>query len=148
MAQSHDSSAIKQHGNWKNLSALQQAMNVRLTMDLLSLTRKPMSILAIDFCSCCDGMQHTIVSLAMWKHRHEKTPTMCQFVASQEMHITLRIVHGDSELHNVNEFWMVPLDINGNPTLKPPQGVGQGSLDGPILWAIVSTAVLRSSSDA
>mmetsp|Transcript_5090 Transcript_5090/g.7785 ORF Transcript_5090/g.7785 Transcript_5090/m.7785 type:complete len:370 (-) Transcript_5090:162-1271(-) len=145
MAEKYNLLALEQYSSRKNHSALQQAINMRLCMDLSLLTRRPLSIAAIDLCSCYDRIQHCIAGMAMRKYGHKTPPIMCRFTTRQEIEVSLRTGFGDSELRKPKDLYLIPIDARGNPISVAIQGVGQGSpdsSDGPVLWAIVSTAVL------
>eukprot|EP00546_Thalassionema_frauenfeldii_P002445 CAMPEP_0178934960 /NCGR_PEP_ID=MMETSP0786-20121207/24211_1 /TAXON_ID=186022 /ORGANISM="Thalassionema frauenfeldii, Strain CCMP 1798" /LENGTH=215 /DNA_ID=CAMNT_0020612917 /DNA_START=1220 /DNA_END=1864 /DNA_ORIENTATION=- len=84
--------------------------------------------------------------MAMRKYGHKTPPIMCRFTTRQEIEVSLRTGFGDSELRKPKDLYLIPIDARGNPISVAIQGVGQGSpdsSDGPVLWAIVSTAVLE-----
>ena len=127
--------AKEQFGSRKHLDALQQAVNLRITMDLALQLRQPTSVVCNDLVSCYDRIVHAICSLLLQQVGHTKGAVVCRFSTTQQLEVNVRTAFGDSALTNKTGLWLVPL--------TPIHSILQGSPDGPINWAIVSTPVLQ-----
>ena len=120
----------------KGLSAIQQATNTRLSFNIALQKRMPITAVAVDLTSCYDQIAHAIASLCMQRLGHNRTTVTCRFSTVQDLEVNVRTAFGDSIENNKQELFACQLT-------KPPQGVLQGSTDGPGLWAIVSAPVLE-----
>ena len=120
----------------KGLSAIQQAVNTRLSMDIAIQKQIPTSIIAVDLTACYDRISHAVASLCMQRLGHKLSTVVCRFSTVQNLDVNVRMAFGDSKTTNNDEIFACQLN-------NPPQGVLQGSTDGPVLWAIVSSPVLE-----
>ena len=105
-------------------------------MDLPVQKRTPTTIVAVDLVSCYDRIIHAIAVICLRRLGHSRGTIICRFSTVQNLNVNVRTAFGDSELTNNSDLWVFPIK-------RPTQGALQGSTDGPILWAIVSSPVLE-----
>jgi len=125
--------AQEQFGSRRNLDAKQQATNMRLSIDTALQTKSPTTIVAADLTSCYDRIVHSIAAMCLRRLGHQVGPLNCRFKTVQQLEVNVRTSLGDSNITNRDMF-----EIDE----QPPQGVLQGSPDGPIIWALVSSLIL------
>ena len=128
--------AKEQFGSRKVHDAMQLSINLKISMDLTIQLRRPQSIVCNDLTSCYDRMIHSITSLRLQQVGHSLGPIKCRFSTTQNLVVNMRTAFGDSELTNATGTWLVPIG-------RPINSALQGSPDGPINWALVSTPVLE-----
>ena len=128
--------AKENFGSQKGLSAIQQAVNTRISMDIAIQKKVPTSVVAVDLTSCYDRISHAVASLCMQRLGHRMLTVVCRFSTVQQLEVNVQTAFGDSKETNQDEIFVCQLN-------DPPQGVLQGSTDGPVLWAIVSSPVLE-----
>lgn len=129
--------APEQSGSRKNMDAKAQAINLRLTMDLAILYKRPVAVICNDLQSCYDRMVHAFVGVALQSYGVPKSVINMKFGVAQDACINVRTGHGLSEMTNKAGIWNNVLD-------RVYHSVFQGSPDSPIQWAIVSSAVLEA----
>lgn len=139
-AEKHNLIAFEQFGSRKRKDALLLSIQFRISMDITTQLRQPLSVVCNDLASCYDRIIHTIACLAHRRAGHSKGTVYCRFFTTQQLEVFLRSAHGDSDLSTKTGTWLVP-------TNQPIHGVLQGSPDGPITWALVSTPVLEAMRD-
>jgi hypothetical protein len=89
-----------------------------------------------DAKSCYDRIVHAIASILI---KHQNIPAsacICVFTTLQNLHHTVRTIYGDSKSGYGETLWAVPY-----------YGVDQGNGAGPVIWAVVSTPVLKMMKD-
>jgi len=131
----HNQLAKEDFGGRKGISAAMQAVNLRISMDIPLQKRSPTTVTAVDLVSCYDRIIHAIASICLRRLGHRRGPVVCRFSTVQNLNVNVRTAFGDSTMTNNCDLWVLPVD-------RKPQGALQGSTDGPILWAIVSSPVL------
>jgi hypothetical protein len=124
--------APEQYGSRKALSAIEQGLNKRFSLDIMRQQRLPGGLCINDAKSCYDRIVHCVATLAMRRLGVPKAPTCSMFEAIQRMRHHVRTAFGDSAL-----------TFGGRETDTPVHGVGQGNGAGPAIWAAVSTPVIE-----
>ena len=136
--------AREQYGSRKDHSADEQALNKRLTFDLIRLDRINSVDTAVDLRSCYDLVVHSGASLAMQRMGAPEEPIVCMFTTLQGMTHTVKTIYGQSEQSFGGDLYAVQYEPHDFDSLhQPPQGLGQGNGNGPQTWAVVSTPVLE-----
>ena len=138
-AEAYNMMAKEQFGSRKNHDAKQQATNMRLSLDLIKQIKSPTTIVAADLTSCYDRIGHSLAAMCLRKLGHQVGPLQCRFQTVQQLVVNVRTSLGDSTITNQDMF-----DTDN----QPPQGVLQGSPDGPIIWAILSSLILQCLREA
>ena len=105
-------------------------------MDLPLQKRSPTAVIAVDLVSCYDQIIHAVAAICLRRLGHQRGPVVCRFSTVQQLNVNVRTAFGDSTLTNNSDLWVLPVD-------RTPQGALQGSTDGPVLWAIVSSPVIE-----
>ena len=131
-AESNDLIAPEQYGSRKGKSAIEHALNKRLSYDLIRQLRCPGALCSNDAKSCYDRITHAIVSLAFQRLGIPKAPVQCMIKCIQHMQHYIRTSFGDSEEHFTSEHTAVPF-----------QGILQGNGAAPTIWVLVSTPLLN-----
>jgi hypothetical protein len=85
-----------------------------------------------DAKSCYDRILHSVASLCLQRLGLPEGAIVCMFSTLQNLEHTVRMIYGDSKRTYGGQLWIVPL-----------HGSGQGNGGGPMLWAVVSTPVLK-----
>jgi hypothetical protein len=124
--------ALEQYGSRKGKQAIDQALNKRLSYDILRMTRQPGALCSNDAKSCYDRVLHSIVALAFRRIGIPKQPTECMLQCIQEMKQYMRTSYGDSK----NSY-------SSKDAAIPFQGILQGNGAGPTIWVLVSTPLLN-----
>lgn len=129
--------APEQSGSRKYMDAKAQAINLRLTMDIAIMYKRPLAVICNDLKSCYDRMVHAFVGVALQSCGVPTSVIDMKFGVAQDACINVRTGHGISTTTNKSGIWNNVLD-------RTYHSVFQGSPDGPIQWAIVSSAVLEA----
>jgi hypothetical protein len=124
--------APEQYGSRKGKQAIDQALNKRLSYDILRMTRQPGALCSNDAKSCYDRVLHSIVALAFRRIGIPKQPTECMLQCIQEMKHYIRTSYGDSKHSYSSKDAAIPF-----------QGILQGNGAGPTIWVLVSTPLLN-----
>ena len=135
-AELNGSFAPEQFGSRKGLDARTQATNIKLVMDHSRRLRRPLAVVANDLKSCYDRAAHDVVGMCMAREGMSKAAIEMRFGVAQDPEINVRTGHGDSEITNKSGIWK-------EPHFRTLHSVFQGSGDGPVSWALVSSAILR-----
>jgi hypothetical protein len=131
-AETHHQLAAEQYGSCKKKTAILHALNKRLSYDLLRQFKHPGVLCSNDAKSCYDRILHAVASLCLRRLGLPESAIVCMFTTLQNMEHTVRTVYGDSQNTYGGALWAVPM-----------QGIFQGNGAGPMLWAVVSTPVLK-----
>ena len=107
--------AKENFGSRKGLSAIQKAVNTRLSLDIALQKRMATTAVAVDLASCYDQITHPIASLCMQRLGHAETTVTCRFSTVQDLEVNVRTAFGDSTGNNKQELFACQLE-------KPPQG--------------------------
>ena len=118
-----------------NRSAIEHALNRRLTFDHQFYTRCPFCLGCCDLTGCYDRILHTIAALVLRKVGVSKAKIHSMFSTIQRMVHCIRTAFGDSKDTYGGD------DI-GNWELEP-QGILQGNASGPHIWTVVSSTVFN-----
>jgi hypothetical protein len=89
-----------------------------------------------DAKSCYDRIVHATTSIMM---QHQNVPVsecLCILSTLQNLNHTVRTIYGDSKSGYGETLWEVPYSC-----------VGQGNGAGPVIWAVVSTPMLKMMKD-
>jgi hypothetical protein len=135
-AEAHHGIAKEQYGSRKKHASADQALNKRLTFDILRQERRSAVDTAVDLASCYDLVVHSIASLSIQRQGVPEQPIVCMFTTLQNMEHTVRTAAGESMASFGGKLWAVAFE-------HPPQGLNQGNGAGPGIWAVVSTPVLE-----
>ena len=122
--------AREQYGSRKKKTAIECALNKRLTFDILRQIKVPAGICSCDLKSCYDRIVHSFASLAMQRAGAPVAAVESMFTTIQKLKHVVRTSFGDSEQSFGGEEWR---------ELRQLQGVGQGNGAGPAIWAVIST---------
>lgn len=124
--------AQEQYGSRKGKSSIDQALNKRLTYDIMRQTKFPGILCSNDAKSCYDRVLHSIASLAYQRIGIPKPPVQCMLKCIQEMKHQIRTNFGISEETLQKRYTMIPL-----------QGILQGNGASPTTWVLISTPLLN-----
>ena len=114
------------YGSRKNCSAIEVAINRRLTIDIIKQKRRPGVIAGVDAAQCYDRIVHSFVMLLCRKEGIPSSPLLMMFGVIQCMTYYLRTAFGDSST------------TYGGSQDIPFQGSCQGNGASPALWLLVS----------
>jgi hypothetical protein len=89
-----------------------------------------------DANSFYDMIRHVIASMIMQQQNVRASACICVFITLQNLHHTVRTIYGDFKSVYRGILWAVPY-----------YGLVQGTSAGPIIWAVVSTQVLKMMKD-
>ena len=132
----HNLLAKEQYGSRKEISAVQHdALNKRLVLDNIRLTKTPAIYCANDAKSCYDIIIFMVAYLTLRRYGTSENAAKCTISVLMEMKYHIRTVHGDSKLYYGGKKWKQ----EGNML---PHGNGQGNGSGPALWAAISSPLL------
>lgn len=81
---------------------------------------------------CYDQIQHSVAPLCLKCLGLPEGVIVCMSSTLQNLEYTMRMIYGDSEQSYGGNLWIIPL-----------HGSRQGNGTGPMLWAVVSTPVLK-----
>ena len=101
-------------------------------MDLLRQYKTPGIIAPTDLKSCYDCICHSIVSLSMRRQGIRKSVVSCMLQLLQYLQHTVQCAFGNLDT-----------TYGSDTREKPMQGVYQGNGARPIIWAVVSSALLQ-----
>jgi hypothetical protein len=132
LAEKYNQLAEEQYGSRKKKTAILHALNKQLSYDILRQTNTPRALCSNDAKSCYDHILHAVASLCLHHIGLLEGTIVCMFTTLQNMEHTVRTVYGDSDNSYGGHLWVVPM-----------QGIFQGNGTGPMLWAVVSTPVLK-----
>ena len=132
-AEQYNLMAPEQYGSRKQHRAIDQALNKRISFDILRQQRQPGALCSNDAKSCYDRIVHSVASISLQRVGVPKLAVQTMFNTIQGLHHVIRTAHGDSLLSYSGESWDHPL-----------HGVGQGNGAGPSIWALVSSPILNS----
>jgi hypothetical protein len=124
--------AEEQFGSRKRHRAIELSLNKCLTMDILRQEKRPGVLCSNDLKSCYDRIVHTVASLSLQGIGLQESEIVCMFSTLQNLEHTIRTAYGDSDKTYGGDLWVIPM-----------QGVYQGNGAGPIIWAVVSSPLLR-----
>ena len=134
-AERHGLMAPEDYGGRKGKSALMQAINVRITMDLVLQAKKDAVIRGIDYSNCFDRMAHSMTILKLRQVGHQIHPLICRFTTVQNLEVTIRTAFRDAQIHGDNDIYVVPIH-------EPYQGSLQGGADSMVNWTVVSSHII------
>jgi hypothetical protein len=116
----------------KKKTAIAHALNKRLSYDLMRQMKTAGALCSNDAKSCYDCILHSVASLCLQHLGLPDGAIVCMFTTLQNLEHTVRTIYGNSDQSYGGHLWIVPL-----------HGSGQGNESGPMLWAVVSTPVLK-----
>jgi hypothetical protein len=128
--------AREQFGSRKHHQSITAALNKRLTMDILRQRRQAGALCSNDAKSCYDRIVHNVASLAMRRTGMPAEPIRSMFATLQKLAHRVTTAYGISETTYVKN------------RVTPYQGVGQGNVAGPAIWAVISTVIIGMMSAA
>ena len=131
-AETHHQLADEQYGSQKKKTAILHALNKCLSYDLLCQFKYPGALCSNDAKSCYDRIVHSVASLCLQCLGLLESAIVCLFSTLQDMEHTVCTVYGNSQHSYGGSLWSIPM-----------QGIFQGNGAGPMLWAVVSTPVLK-----
>jgi hypothetical protein len=131
-AEQYGQLAEEQYGSRKQKTAILHALNKRLSYDILRQTKTVGALCSNNAKSCYDCILHSVASLCLQRLGLPESAAVCIFTTLQNLEHTVRTVYGNSDHSYGGNIWAVPM-----------QGIGQGNGTGPMLWAVVSTPVLK-----
>jgi hypothetical protein len=124
--------AKEQFGSRKNKSAIEHAINKRLTLDFSRQQKITCVYIANDAKSCYDRILLMVAYLAMRKAGVARKAAYSSIKTLVGMTMCIKTMHGTSELN-----------YGGNEWETYPHGIGQGNGYGPAIWAIISSPLLQ-----
>ena len=124
--------AAEQYGSRHGKSSVQHAINKRLTLDWMRITRTPGIYIANDAKGCYDRILLIVAYLTMRRYGIPAPTAQFAIKSLIEMRYSVRTAWGVSEQTYGGPEWIEEFD-------KIPTGAGQGSGDGPALWAGISS---------
>jgi hypothetical protein len=124
--------APEQYGSHNGHHAIDLAVNMVLTNDILCQLKRTGAACCNDAKSCYDLIGHTQASIYMQRLGVPKHAISCLFGTLQSATHQVRTAYGDSDF-----------TYGGNTNETPMHGVGQGNGAGPAIWAVVSTPILN-----
>jgi hypothetical protein len=132
-AENHGQLAPKQYGSRKKKTAILHFLNKRLSYDILRQMKTAGAICSNDAKSCYDRILHSVATMCMSHLGLPESAIVCLFTTIQKLEHTVRTVYGNSEQSYGGDTWVVPMQGSS----------GQGNGADPMLWAVVSTPVLK-----
>ena len=123
--------ADEQAGSRKRLSAEKHALNKRLLLDILRVTKRPGILCANDAKSCYDRILHFAIYVSMRRAGVPKSAISCMLGILKGMRHKIRTAFGDSE------------ETYGGEEDADQHGASQGNGAGPAIWALVSSPLLE-----
>jgi hypothetical protein len=125
--------AWEQYGSREGKNAIEQALNKVISFDLIRQAQMDAAMCSDDAKSCYDRIIHSIASILMQQQNIPASACICVLTVLQNLHHTVRTIYGDSKSGYGGTLWAVPYS-----------GVGKGNGAGPVIWAVVSTPVLKN----
>ena len=132
-AESNQALAREQYGSRKKKTAIECALNKRLTFDILRQMKLSAGICSCDLKSCYDRIVHSFVSLEMQRSGSPAAAVESMFTTIHKLKHVVRTSFGDSEQSFGGGDWR---------ELRQLRGVGQGNGEGTAIWAVISTVFL------
>jgi len=132
VAENTNTLAPEQYGSRKGYMAIDLAINIALTFDILWQLKRTGAICSNDVKSCYDLICHTQALLSMQRVGVPKNIINCLFTTLQEAIHKVCTGFGHSKGHYGGKVWLVPI-----------HGIGQGNGVGPAIWAVVSSSLLN-----
>ena len=129
-AEELDQLAIEQYGSRNNLSAEKHALNKRLMLDIMRVSKTPGVLIANDAKSCYDRILHFATYAALRRAGIPKEAVISMVHTLRTMKHRVRTGYGDS------------IDYYGGEDDGDPHGTTQGNGAGPAIWALVSSPLL------
>lgn len=130
-AELFDALADEQYGGRKNIAAIDQCFNKRITLDLIRQLKIDAAICSNDAKGCYDRIIHGIASLAMQRVGIKRPAIACMFGCLQQLR------HYVCTAFGVSDIWdTVKSDL-------PAHGVGQGNGAGPAIWTVISLVLFQ-----
>ena len=133
--------AIEQYGSRKSKSSIQHAWNKQMVLDWMTTSHTPGVYIANDASGCYDRILLMVAYLILRRHGIPAPAAYFSMVCLQKMKYHVRTAWGTSKDSYGGDSWMTTHGYN-------PHGIGQGSGDGPGLWAGISSPLfdlLRSN---
>ena len=124
--------AQEQFGSRKAKSAIEHAVNKRLTLDISRQTKTKCIYIANDAKSCYDRILMMVTYITMRNFGIPKAAAWSSIATLATMTMRIKTVYGISELEYGGEAWE---DF--------PHGIGQGNGYGPAIWAAISSPLLK-----
>ena len=123
--------AKEQFGSRKNKSAIEHAINKRITLDISRQHKSTCIYIANDAKSCYDRILLIVAYLAMRNAGVPQTAALSSIKTLVEMKMKIKTAHGVSETTYGGNEWEIW-----------PHGIGQGNGYGPAIWALISSPLL------
>ena len=124
--------AREQFGSRKHKSAIEHAINKRLTLDISHQNKSTCIYIANDAKSCYNRILLMVAYLAMRDVGVPQTATVSSIKTLVEMKINIKTAHGVSAINYGGEEWDIWL-----------HGIGQGNGYSPAIWALISYPLLQ-----
>ena len=124
--------AQEQFGSRKAKSAIEHAVNKRLTLDISRQTKTKCIYIANDAKSCYDRILMMVTYITIRNFGIPKAAAWSSIATLATMTMRIKTVYGISELEYGGEAWE---DF--------PHGIGQGNGYGPAIWAAISSPLLK-----
>ena len=128
--------APEQYGSRKDRSAIEHAINKRLTIDITRQAKINAIYIANDATSCYDRILLMMTYLTMRHYRVTKQAATSSSATLFEMEHKVRTTYGISDESYGGKDWT-----------PKPHGIGQGNGYAPALWAGISSLMLKVMSD-
>ena len=122
--------ADEQYGSRKNRSAEKHALNKRLMLDVMRISRTPGVLSANDAKSCYDRILHFATYVSLRRVGVPKSAVVSMIHTLRKMKHKVRTAYGDSH------------ETYGGEDDMDPHGASQGNAAGPAIWALVSSPLL------
>ena len=123
--------AREQFGSRKHKSAIEHAINKRLTLDISRQNKSNCIYIANDAKSCYDRILLMVAYLAMRQSGVPQLAALSSIKTLVNMRIRIKTAHGISKTQYGGSDWKVW-----------PHGIGQGNGYGPAIWALISSPLL------
>lgn len=130
-AERHNLIAPEQFGSRAGHSAIDHALNKRLTFDFWRLKKENATLCSNDAKGCYDRIVHSVASIAMQRLGIGPSPVRLMLSTVQELQHFVRTHFGDSSVSTSTS--------NGDIV----HGIGQGNGSGPAIWVAISTPLLN-----
>ena len=131
----HNRFPLELFGSRAARSAIEVALNRRITLDVMKVKRRCGAIAGVDAAQCYDRIVHSVASMLCQKEGIQIPAALLMFGAIQSMTYYIRTTFGDSDTHY------------GGPQLVPFQGTCQGNGASPAIWLVVSMYLVLLMKD-
>ena len=128
----HGLLAPEQFGSRKNKSAIEHAVNKRLTLDVARQYKAECIYIANDAKSCYDRILMLLIYLTMRNFGISEAAAMSSVETLATMQMKIKTVYGVSKVAYGGDEWE-----------DCPHGCGQGNGYGPAIWAAISSPLLK-----